>query len=108
MTVSQSLEYKEWNYVTGDVVTQSTINIDTFVDSTPRAGQEPDSPFKDGQELGSEEKNKLRIEKKNINIVACHVSETDLAFLAVDTNKIIVYSLQTHEVLCIFNSYQGK
>jgi len=36
VTISQSLEYKEWNYVTGDVVKQCIINIDTFVESTPR------------------------------------------------------------------------
>ena len=96
--------------MTGDIVKQSTINIDTFVDSTPRAAGADDMPFNESQsqQLGAGEKGGLRVEKKTANIVACYVSENDLAFLAVDTNKIIIYSLLSNEVLCIFNSYQGK
>ena len=41
VTISQSLEYKEWNYVTGDVINQQDINIETYVESTPRADHQP-------------------------------------------------------------------
>ena len=106
VTISQSLEYKEWNYVTGDVVNQQIIDIETFVESTPRA--EDHEHFLTELEEMMSETGKLRLQKRNFSIVACQVSENDLAFFAMDNNKIIVYSLQTQEVLCIFNSYQGK
>ena len=38
--------------------------------------------------------------------MACHVSDQGFAYLAIDTNKIIVYNLLTKEVQSIFESYQ--
>ena len=42
------------------------------------------------------------------NLVACHVSANGFAYLAIDSNKIIVYNLRTKEVHSVFESYQSK
>jgi len=47
------------------------------------------------------------IEKKNTNLVACHISDSQIAYLASDDNKIVVYNLNTDEVMTIFDSYQN-
>ena len=45
-------------------------------------------------------------ETKPKSLVACHVSAQGFAYLAIDSNKIIVYNLATKEVQSIFESYQ--
>lgn len=45
-------------------------------------------------------------ERKPKNLVACHVSAQGFAYLAIDSNKIIVYNLITKEVYSVFESYQ--
>ena len=40
--------------------------------------------------------------------MACHVSRSNIAYLAIDSNKIIVYNLTTKEVQSIFDSYQSQ
>lgn len=42
------------------------------------------------------------------NLVACHVSANGFAYLAIDSNKIIVYNLRTKEVHSVFESYQNQ
>ena len=42
------------------------------------------------------------------NLVACHVSANGFVYLAIDSNKIIVYNLRMKEVQSVFESYQSK
>jgi len=39
-------------------------------------------------------------------LIACHVSASGMAYLAIDSNKIIVYNLSEKEVQSVFESYQ--
>ena len=42
MTISQSLEYKEWNYVTGDIVKQYMIDLSGISDEQQDHSDESD------------------------------------------------------------------
>lgn len=54
MTISQGLEYKEWNYVTGDIVKQYMIDLGGIGDDPDSASQNSDSDNED-QSSGSDE-----------------------------------------------------
>ena len=54
--------------------------------------------FDDEAGQATNKKMKMQPEIKPKNLVACHVSKEGFAYLAIDTNKIIVYDLNTKEV----------
>lgn len=62
VTISQTMEYKEWNYVTGLVVKAFDLNIKNSLN------EEETDAF-------TEEDDKLKTDKHNLNLVACHINE---------------------------------
>ena len=62
VTISQTMEYKEWNYVTGLVVKAFDLNIKNALN------EEETDTFTEGDD-------KLKTDKHNLNLVACHINE---------------------------------
>lgn len=44
----------------------------------------------------------------NINLVACHINTNQVAFLALESNHIVVHNLTLNQVFCVFQSYQNQ
>ena len=62
VTISQTMEYKEWNYVTGLVVKAFDLNIKNALN------EEETDTFTEGDD-------NLKTDKHNLNLVACHINE---------------------------------
>ena len=62
VTISQTMEYKEWNYVTGLVVKAFDLNIKNALN------EEETDEFTEGDD-------KLKTDRHNLNLVACHINE---------------------------------
>ena len=81
-TISQSLEYKQWNYITGQVKKAMILQVGHLID---KKKQEEDDFF-------NEEPNDDRIGSNNL--LACSVSQNDdIAFLALSSADIVIYNL---------------
>jgi hypothetical protein len=78
MTIGQSFEFKTWNYTTGAISNSHEIEL-----------------------------NKDKKTLKNLNVVCCDV-QAEMAFIALNTNEITVYSIKDNRVLYSFISYNGK
>ena len=91
VTISETLEYKEWNYVTGQITNEFTISLSQYV-------QASDSDMTD--DLSAREAPLLGTEKKNDLLKACFIGENDIIYLALDSKKIAVYNTRLHTVLC--------
>jgi len=78
MTIGSAFEFKTWHYVTGAVQTAHEIEL-----------------------------NKEKKVLKNLNVVCCDVMQ-DLAYIALNTNEISVYSIPHNKVLHSFMSYNGN
>ena len=78
MTIGQSFEFKTWNYVTGSISNSHDIEL-----------------------------NKDKKQLKNLNVICCDVM-SDLAYIALNTNEISVYSVKDNKVLYSFLSYNGN
>jgi WD40 repeat protein len=99
VTISQNLEYKEWNYITGVVVKAFQLNIKSSM-FAEKVETQPDSEAEDS---------KLKTDSDaSINLIACHISENQVAFLALESNHIVVHNLMLNQVFCVFKSYQSK
>lgn len=77
MTIGSSFEFKTWNYITGRVSHSHEIKL-----------------------------NKDKKHLKDLNVVCCDVSE-ELAYIALNTNEISVYSIKDNRVIYSFISYNG-
>lgn len=77
MTIGSQFEFKTWNYVTGEVKMSHDIEM-----------------------------NKDKKQLKNLSIICCDVQE-DLAFIALNTNELSVYSIKDNKVLYSFVSFNG-
>jgi hypothetical protein len=53
------------------------------------------------------ELNKDKKQLKNLNVICCDVM-SDMAYIALNTNEISVYSVKDNKVLYSFLSYNGK
>jgi hypothetical protein len=78
MTIGQSFEFKIWNYITGAVSQSHEIQL-----------------------------NKDKKQLKNLNVVCCDVLQ-EMAYIALNTNEISVYSVKENRVLYSFISYNGN
>eukprot|EP00347_Sterkiella_histriomuscorum_P005755 403355392 len=78
MTIGQSFEFKIWNYVTGNISQAHEIEL-----------------------------NKDKKQLKNLNVVCCDVHQ-DMAYIALNTNEINVYSIKDNKVLYSFISYNDE
>ena len=121
VTISQNLEYKEWNYVTGVVVKEFLIDLgglkefhkektfqnSDYSDSDSDSEDSSDAldPIGDDAKFSKTSASKAQPETKPKNLVACHVCQEGFAYLAIDNNKIIIYNLSRKEVQSIFESY---
>jgi len=98
VTVSQTFEYKEWNYITGEVVLALTLDIKGALQDDPVAKHDSD-----------EEETRLKTDRiASVNMIACHINDNQVAFLALDTNQVIVHNLRLNKMICVFYSYQSK
>ena len=80
MTIGQSFEFKVWNYVTGSITQSHEIEL-----------------------------NKDKKQLKNLNVVCCDVQNgQDMAYIALNTNEICVYSIKENRVLYSFLSYNDE
>lgn len=98
VTVSQTLEYKEWNYITGVVIKSLTLDVKS-------------SMLEDHTQTETEDRDDERLKtdrEASINMIACHISDNQVAFLALDSNHIVVHNLALNQVFCVFKSYQSK
>jgi len=78
MTIGEQFELRVWNYVTGNISEQRTI------------------------ELG-----KSRKELRNLQIMCCDVQD-DWLVLALNSGEIVIHSLPTGDPVCIFSSWQHE
>ena len=78
MTIGQAFEFKIWNYVTGAITQSHEIEL-----------------------------NKDKKQLKNLNVSCCDVQQ-DMAYIALNTNEVCVYSIKENKVLYSFVSYNGK
>jgi hypothetical protein len=78
ITISEQLEVKVWNYVTGSTVFSGTIALNKSID-----------------------------ELKHLKVIAVHVLE-DKVFLALNSSEICVYSFNMSRLLFSFNCWQDE